>query len=315
MTNIEVNEIIKSIHEGADYHFDLGFEIRPSVNKVPIFSNGSLDMITTTREQIEDWKKPNIQLPDKVLDFIRKECRYDNQSIESLNEQIENIKKYGYFAYGFNILTGHFKRGKFKDNFTTCFDFDNDEDITLKDFCNGDSLEDLSKSYYIEHHVVPYCRPHLIVIADKNNLFGRVSESSKDFAGLAIHPSNKWINTTLSQYKDTQYRFTKLAGGIDLGESKIITRESKEFEDLHYRITNVSVMYRKRETEKQIFEMLKPYLSNQGKRHDTWLHFVGMLVKNTKKEEVEIRELVTKICDQFNDDQIDDRLKCIEMYK
>ncbi len=37
MTNIEVNEIIKSIHEGADYHFDLGFEIRPSVNKVHYF--------------------------------------------------------------------------------------------------------------------------------------------------------------------------------------------------------------------------------------------------------------------------------------
>lgn len=314
-----INDIIKSIHERADYDYELGFEIRPSVNKVPLFSDKPLDQITTTKEQIEEWKKPNIQLPDKVLDFIRKECRYENQPIESIDQQIENIKKYGYFAYGFNILTGHLKRGKLKDNFAICFDFDNDDEITLKDFLNGlnededrKSVEDLSKSYYIEHHTKPSSRIHLIVITDKLKLFGSISESSKDFAGLAIHPEKKWINTTPSQYMNTEYRFTKLAGGIDLGESKIITRESEEFEDLHYRKTNVSVMHRKRESEKQIFEMLKPYLSNQGKRHDTWLHFVGMLVKNTEKEEEEIRELVTKVCEHFNDDQVDDRLKCIE---
>jgi hypothetical protein len=102
MTTSELNEeMIKSIKERVNYLYDLGFEIRPSVNKVPLFSNGSLDRITTTKEQIEEWERPNITLKDNEMDFIKNKCRYENQSIESITQQIENIKKYGYFAYGF----------------------------------------------------------------------------------------------------------------------------------------------------------------------------------------------------------------------
>lgn len=305
MAVITNEEIIKEIHDRVDYLYNVGLEIRPSLNKVTMCldKGTSLAQITTTKEQTENWKKSNITLEQWEIDFFKNRCKATDQ-------QIDNIRKYGYFANGINILMGFINRGQFADSFVECFDFDNDNDITLKDFCNNNTLDNLADSYYIEHHTHPSCRIHLFVRVDKNNLFHPINESSKDFAGLAVH-ANHWITTAPSPY-NTQYNYTKFKGGIDLGQSKIIRKDSKEFDDLFDRILSVELEDKRRKQEEEIIQLLKPYLENQGKRHDTWLHFVGMLVKNTEKEEEEIKELVTKVCEHFNDNQLGDRLKCID---
>ena len=317
MTAIE--ETIKSIHERADYIFNLGIELRPSINKVTICleKGTTLDKVTTTKEQIEKWKKPNIKLEQWEIEFFKKDCK-------ATDEQIENIKKYGYFANGINILMGFVSHGKLVDSFLQCFDFDNNDDITLKDFLNGDKKEDLAKSYYIEDHIEPSCRIHIILRVNVWKLFRPISESSKDFAGIGVH-ANHWITIAPSPYTKinksdgsivpTPYKYTKLEGGVDLGQTKLIPSGSKEFEDLRDRLDTVEFLDRQRKREEELFKILEPHLgeSEENKRHDRYLHLIGLIKKNTNKSKEDTIELVTKLCKRFNNESsLNDRLTIID---
>jgi putative DNA primase/helicase len=310
----DAEQQIKLIHELADHDFKLGFEIRPSINKATICldKGTTLDNVTTTKEQIEKWKQPNITLQQWEIDFFKTHCK-------ATDEQIENIKKYGYFANGINILMGYIKRegSEFYDSYTECFDFDNDDDITLNDFLDGFkgenkiSKEDLSKLYYIEHHTEPYCRIHIILRVDKKELFRPIAERSKNFAGIGIH-ANHWITTAPSPYNN-KYNYTKL--GIYLGQSKLIRKDTEEYNDLLDRITWVSITDRQRKKDEELFNLLEPYLgeSQDGKRHNRYLPLIGLIRKYTNKTKEETKELVTKLCERFNNtDSLQDRLDLID---
>jgi P4 family phage/plasmid primase-like protien len=306
---------IKIIHEAVTLRYRQCFNIRPAINKVPIcLKTGTpLDEVTTTAEQIEEWTKPDITLEQWEIDFYKTKC-------EATDQQIENIKKYGYFANGFNILMGKLRDGKY---YATLFDFDSEQ--SLKDFLHGrdnstkTTIQDLSKLYYIEHHIDPYYKLHIIVKSNDDKPFGQLSETDKlgtDIKiGLGIDPKG-WCATAPSPYMNNNpYRYTKIEGGIDIADSKIIKSTSKdctEYMDLFDRIAYVKSIHRKRYKDNGICKLLEPHLNGEGERHYTWLYFIGMLCKDTDKEEKEIEELVTKVCEYFNDNELEDRLGCID---